>query len=126
MSEFFKVAKEGAVPEGEGRAFAVEGRMVGVYLLDGEYFAMNDFCPHMGASLASGYVEDHAVSCPWHAWRFSVKDGTWLDNPKIKTDCYPVRVEAGMIEVQIPEKKELPSDESQSDESPSCGGTCNE
>ena len=122
MSKFFKVAKEGAVPEGEGRSFAVEGRMVGVYLLDGEYFAMNDFCPHMGASLASGYVEDHAVSCPWHAWRFSVKDGTWLDNPKIKTDCYPVRVEAGMIEVQIPEKKEEPS----SDETPSCGGTYSE
>lgn len=126
MSKFFKVAKEGAVPEGEGRAFAVEGRMVGVYLLDGEYFAMNDFCPHMGASLASGYVEDHAVSCPWHAWRFSVKDGTWLDNPKIKTDCYPVRLEAGMIEVQIPEKKEEPSDEAASDESPSCGGTCSD
>lgn len=126
MSNFIKVAKEGAVPEGEGRAFAVEGRMVGVYLLDGEYFAMNDFCPHMGASLASGYVEDHAVSCPWHAWRFSVKDGTWLDNPKIKTDCYPVRVEAGMIEVQIPEKKESSSGESTSNESPSCGGTCSE
>ena len=126
MSNFFKVAKEGAVPEGEGRSFAVEGRMVGVYLLDGEYFAMNDFCPHMGASLASGFVEDHAVSCPWHAWRFSVKDGTWLDNPKIKTDCYPVRVEAGMIEVQIPEKKDSSSDESTSDESPSCGGTCSE
>jgi len=122
MSKFFKVAKEGAVPEGEGRAFAVEGRMVGVYLLDGEYFAMNDFCPHMGASLASGYVEDHAVSCPWHAWRFSVKDGTWLDNPKIKTDCYPVRLEAGMIEVQIPEKKAEPP----SEETPSCGGTCGE
>lgn len=126
MSKFFKVAKDGAVPEGEGRVFAVEGRMVGVYLLDGEYFAMNDFCPHMGASLASGYVEDHAVSCPWHAWRFSVKDGTWLDNPKIKTDCYPVRLEAGMIEVQIPEKKDTSSDETPSDESPTCGGTCSE
>ena len=100
--------------------------MVGIYLLDGEYFAMNDFCPHMGASLASGYVEDHAVSCPWHAWRFSVKDGTWLDNPKIKTDCYPVRVEAGMIEVQIHDKKEPTSDEATSDDTPSCGGTCSE
>ena len=105
MSEFFKVAKEGAVPEGEGRAFAVEGRMVGVYLLDGEYFAMNDFCPHMGASLASGYVEDHAVSCPWHAWRFSVKDGTWLDNPRgVKTDSWPVRLEGDSIQVAVPPK----------------------
>lgn len=120
MSKFYKVAKEGAVPEGEGRSFAVEGRMVGVYLLDGEYFAMNDFCPHMGASLASGYVEDHAVSCPWHAWRFSVKDGTWIDNPKIKTDCYAVRRRDGMIEVEIPDRKEQPP----SDESGSCSDTC--
>jgi nitrite reductase (NADH) small subunit len=119
MSQFYKVAKEGAVPEGEGRAFAVEGRMVGVYLLGGEYFALNDFCPHMGASLAGGYVEDHAVSCPWHAWRFSVKDGTWLDNPKIKTDSYPVRVEDGMIEVQFPARKEASSGDA-----PPCSETC--
>ena len=125
MSNFFKVAKEGTVPEGEGRAFAVEGRMVGVYLIDGEHFALNDFCPHMGASLASGYVEDHAVSCPWHAWRFNVKDGTWLDNPRIRTECYTVRVKAGMIEVQIPERKEEASDEP-TEESPSCGGSCGE
>lgn len=109
MSQFHKVAKVGAVPEGEGRAFAVEGRMVGVFLIDGEYFAINDLCPHMGASLASGCVEDGAVMCPWHAWRFSVQDGTWLDNPKIRTDSYPVRVQGEMIEVQFPEKNDGPS-----------------
>lgn len=121
MSKFYQVARQGAVPEGEGRSFAVEGRMVGIYLIDGEYFALNDFCPHMGASLASGYVEDHAVSCPWHAWRFSVKDGTWLDNPKIRTDTYPVRVREGMIEVEIPDRTTPPSDDATS-----CDRACGE
>lgn len=121
MSKYYQVARQGAVPEGEGRSFAVEGRMVGVFLLDGEYFALNDFCPHMGASLASGYVEDHAVSCPWHAWRFSVRDGTWIDNPRIKTDSYPVRLRDGMIEVQIPDRTSPPSDDSAS-----CDKTCGE
>lgn len=105
MSDFFPVAKVGAVPEGEGRAFAVEGRMVGVFLVEGEYFAINDLCPHMGASLSSGHVEGHAVTCPWHAWRYCVKDGTWLDNPRSRTDSYPVRVNRDMIEVQVPAKE---------------------
>lgn len=103
MSHFHTVAQVGDIPEGEGRAFAVEGRMIAVFLVKGEYTAINDFCPHMGASLASGYVEDGAVTCPWHAWRFCVKDGTWLDNPKAKlrSPSYPVRLVGNEIQVQI-------------------------
>ncbi len=103
MPEFFTVARVGDIPAGEGRAFQVEGAIVAVFCIEEEYFAINDFCPHMGASLASGYVENGGVMCPWHAWRFSVKDGTWLDNPngKVKTACYPVRVVGDEIQVGI-------------------------
>lgn len=108
MAEFQTVAKVGDIPEGEGRAFPVSGRMVAIFLSGGEYHAVNDFCPHMGASLAGGYVENGAVTCPWHAWRFCVKDGTWLDNPqaKLRTDCYPVRVLGDEIQVQLPDPPE--------------------
>ena len=106
MSEFHTVARIGDIPEGEGRAFRVEGRMVAVFFVNGEYTAINDFCPHMGASLASGYVEDGAVTCPWHAWRFCVKDGTWLDSPtsKVRCDSFPLRIVGDEIQVQIPER----------------------
>ena len=135
MTEFTTIAKVGAVPEGEGRSFSVAGRMVGVYLLDGEYFAINDLCPHMGASLASGHIEDHAVMCPWHAWRFSVKDGTWLDNPRVKTDAYPIRTEGDNIQVQVPPREEPPTadgsttsdstpDSACDGETPTCDGGC--
>ena len=67
MPEYQTVARVGEIPEGEGRAFAVNGRMIAVFHLAGEYTAINDTCPHMGASLATGYVEDEAVTCPWHA-----------------------------------------------------------
>jgi nitrite reductase (NADH) small subunit/3-phenylpropionate/trans-cinnamate dioxygenase ferredoxin subunit len=104
-AEFQTVARVGDIPAGQGRSYPVNGRMIAVFFVGGEYTAINDFCPHMGASLASGYVEGTAVTCPWHAWRFCVKDGTWLDNPssKVKTDCYPVRVEGDEIQVQVPE-----------------------
>lgn len=103
MSEFHTVAKVGDIPEGQGRSFALGGTMVGVFLSGGRYLAINDFCPHMGASLADGYVENDAVSCPWHAWRFSLVDGTWLDNSKsgIRSACYEVRVEGTEIQVRI-------------------------
>ena len=106
MSEFITVAKVGAVPEGQGRPFTVDGRVVAIFQENGEYFAINDLCPHMGASLCGGHFEDGAVSCPWHAWRFSVKDGTWLDNPKVKTDSYPVRIDGDNIQVQLPPREE--------------------
>ena len=102
MSEFVKVAQVGDIPLGEGRSFPVNGTMVAVFLLEDGYHAINDFCPHMGASLASGHVEDGAVMCPWHAWSFCVKEGTWMDNPKspIRSAVYEVKVEGEDIFVQ--------------------------
>jgi nitrite reductase (NADH) small subunit/3-phenylpropionate/trans-cinnamate dioxygenase ferredoxin subunit len=48
-------------------------------------------------------VEQDAVMCPWHAWRFSLTDGTWLDNSRsgIRTACYEVRVEGDEIQVRV-------------------------
>lgn len=103
MSEFITVAKVGEIPAGEGRAYPISGRMVAVFFVDGKYTAMYDVCPHMGASLATGYVEDGCVSCPWHAWRFSVETGCWMDSPKskIQQEMYEVRVEGPDIQVRL-------------------------
>ena len=113
MAEFQTVARVGDIPAGEGRSFPVNGKLVGVFLIEGEYLAINDLCPHMGASLSAGYVEDHKVMCPWHAWRFDLRDGTWCDNPKVKTDSYEVRVEGDEIQVLVPdpdEPRKVPSE----------------
>ena len=101
MAEFHTVARVGEIPDGEGRSFTVDGRMIAVFNVGGEYSATGDFCPHMGASLASGWVDKGAVTCPWHAWRFCVKDGSWLDAPnsKIRVETYPVRLEGTEIQV---------------------------
>lgn len=100
---FVTVARVGEIAEGQGRAFAVGKRMVAVFLNDGKYFAIDDFCPHQGASLAEGYIDGCAVACPWHHWRFSISDGSWLDNPSISVDTFVVRVVNDQIQVQVPE-----------------------
>ena len=55
-TEFKTVAKVGDIPEGEGRAYDIGDYVVAVFLIDGQYTAIDDMCPHMGASLASGFL----------------------------------------------------------------------
>ena len=104
MPQFVPVAKVGSIDEGKAAAFPVNGRMVAVFNVAGEYYALNDFCPHMGSPLSDGHIEDGVVSCAWHAWRFKICDGTWCDNPTIKTDSYEVRVVGDEIQVCVPEE----------------------
>ena len=99
------VAKVGEIPAGEGRAFTVRSRRIAVFHAPEGYFAIDDTCPHMGASLAEGYLEDSGVMCPWHAWKFCVKDGTWLDQPKsnIRAESYELRLRGDEIQILLPD-----------------------
>ncbi len=102
-AEYRTVAKVGEIPEGTGRPFEVEGRVIAVFLDEGAYFATDDACPHQGAPLCDGMVFERSVTCAWHGWRFSIEDGRWLDSPKSKMNItvYSVRVEADEIQVLI-------------------------
>lgn len=101
-SNFVTVAKVGDIPEGEGRSFQVGDRLVAVFHHNGGYFAIDDLCPHMGASLGVGYLDaDGIVTCPWHAWRFCVQNGKWADNPRLGVDSFEVRVVGTEIQVRL-------------------------
>ena len=104
MAEFRTVCRVGDISEGEGKTVSVGDKLIAVFLDGGAYFAIDDCCPHMGASLSGGYVENAIVTCPWHAWRFRVTDGTWADNPRIKIGCHQVRVVGDDVQVQIAER----------------------
>ena len=111
MAEFRDVCKVGEVPEGEGKTVSVGDKLVALFCVNGEYRAIDDTCPHMGASLGDGYVENGIVTCPWHAWRFRLADGAWADNPRIKIGCYRVRVQGDIIQVQTPDPEPKPQPE---------------
>ena len=92
MSVFENVADLDEIPAGQGMSFALNGRVIGLFHIEGEYYAIDDHCPHMGASLSAGHLEGCVASCPLHAWRFDVRDGTWCDNPRVATDSFDVEV----------------------------------
>jgi len=106
-SKFITVAKKGAIPVGQGATFPLGDRLVAVFNRNGTYHAIDDLCPHMGASLGAGELdEEGVVTCPWHAWRFDVCNGIWCDNPRLKIDAYEVRVEGDEIQVRLQDRGE--------------------
>jgi len=97
--EYVDVAGVDEIPVGGSKAFKVEQRVVAIFNRDGDLFAIDDMCPHMGASLSDGHLDGKEVTCPWHAWSFDICDGSWCDNRTLKIDTFSVRVVGDRIEV---------------------------
>jgi nitrite reductase (NADH) small subunit len=109
MAEFRTVCRVGELQEGEGKTVLVDGKLIALFRHQGQYHAIDDTCPHMGYSLSGGYVEEGVVTCPLHAWRFRLADGTWADNPRLTIGCYPVRIEGEAIQVQPVDRNQKPA-----------------
>ncbi|MFL5328428.1 MAG: Rieske (2Fe-2S) protein [Gemmataceae bacterium] len=107
MSEFVSVCKRSDIPPRGSKTVAVDGKLIAIFDDRGTLCAMDDVCPHMGASLGAGELEEGIVTCPWHGWRFRVCDGTWADNPKIKIPSFEVRIEGEDVLV-CPVKRQFP------------------
>ncbi len=103
MTQRVTVAKTSDIPEGGALVVMVRQKEVAIFRVNGEFHAIDDMCPHMGASLSGGFVEDGCVTCPWHYWRFRLSDGAWADNPKVKTGSYPVHIVGDDVQLELPE-----------------------
>ena len=108
MADFQTVCRVGDLAEGEGTTAQVGTKLIAIFHAQGQYYAIDDVCPHMGASLGGGYVENGVVTCPWHAWRFRLADGAWADSPRVKTGCYAVRVVGDEVQVEVPPPPKRP------------------
>lgn len=64
-----------AIPPGSAKAFPVGRYEVAVFNLDGEYFGLENACPHQGGPLADGWIDGAEVTCPWHGWCFRIRTG---------------------------------------------------
>jgi nitrite reductase (NADH) small subunit/3-phenylpropionate/trans-cinnamate dioxygenase ferredoxin subunit len=101
MAEFQMVCRVADLAPGDARTVEVGKKLIAIFNVDGSYFAIDDVCPHMGAALSDGFVDNGIVTCSWHAWRFRLADGAWVDNPRLKIGCYPVRIEGDAIQVCV-------------------------
>ncbi|MDM9382300.1 aromatic ring-hydroxylating dioxygenase subunit alpha [Chlorogloeopsis sp. ULAP01] len=79
------------------------GRELAIYRgKDGKVVTFDAYCPHMGAHLAEGKVEDNGLRCFFHNWKFDA-DGSCVDVPclgetlPIKLKTWPTAEKYGMI-----------------------------
>ena len=62
MAAFRTVCLVEDVPAGESRMLNLDGQMVGLFNVDGDFRAVSNECPHAGASLAHGTARSTARS----------------------------------------------------------------
>ena len=93
LREFVWVAKTCDFPEGKGRVVNVGHKLVGVFKVDGKFYAVNDVCPHRGGTLSCGAVQDMCVICPAHGMRFDLRTGESADAFGHHVQTYEAKVE---------------------------------
>lgn len=87
---------------------------IGVFNVDGAYYALRNLCPHKLGQLCTGRVsgrvvasappssyrpelriedEGQIIRCPWHLWEFDITTGDCIVDAGMRVKTYPVRVE---------------------------------
>ena len=66
MAKWVRVGRADEVCPGEKKTYEVDGIMVVVVNLGGEYFCVEDVCTHDGGPLGEGDLHDGQLVCPRH------------------------------------------------------------
>ena len=76
-------------------AVTVDGVSVAVFRRGDRLCAIENVCPHAGASLADGVLDGDEVLCPLHGFRFNVTTGACATDPILRVKTFGVVPHAG-------------------------------
>jgi len=82
------------------KVFHAHNKEIAVFNIDGEYFAIDNHCPHKGIGLCDGMVDGYVVSCPGHGWEFDLKTGKGVRMP-VSVNRYNVTIKDGELHIEI-------------------------
>ena len=106
------VATVDEIAPGKSKLVTVKGREIGLFNVNGSFYALANRCPHAGGALCEGAIVGLVQSdgpgkyklarpgeflrCPWHGWEFEIATGqSWCDPKNLKIRQFPVAVEPG-------------------------------
>lgn len=96
------VGKVEAVPAGRGATVKLkDGNEVALFNVGGNFYAIENFCPHKGYPLADSRLYGNVVECDLHGWRFDVTNGTCFTESDCGLERYDVVIEDGMIKIRV-------------------------
>ncbi len=110
----YAVATVDEIPPAGRKIVEVAGRSIGIFNVDGEFFALRNSCPHEGGPLCRGVLSGEVTSdmpgeyrysragqilrCPWHGWEFDIRTGqSWFDPSKVRVRSYEVTIEPAPV-----------------------------
>jgi 3-phenylpropionate/trans-cinnamate dioxygenase ferredoxin subunit len=101
MADFVEAARLDELPPGKSVSITIEGKLVGLFNVDGQIYAIDDICPHTGASLGLGKLNGRIVTCAHHGMKLDVVTRCFPAGTGFAVASYAVLVVAGKIMVSL-------------------------
>jgi ferredoxin-thioredoxin reductase catalytic chain len=95
------VAQLSDLAPGVPRHVKIGKRDIAVVRVDDDVYALSNLCRHAFGPLAEGFTDGFQLMCPWHGWRYDVRDGT-TDHPAADVATFPASVKDGTVFVSVP------------------------
>jgi 3-phenylpropionate/trans-cinnamate dioxygenase ferredoxin subunit len=92
------------IPPPESRAiWRVDGLTIALFIVKGELYAIDDACPHAGASLANGTLDGRTVQCRSHGLRFDLLTGCMQSSRNFGVRAYGIELRDGQPHLVVHE-----------------------
>jgi nitrite reductase (NADH) small subunit len=101
MSRFVRVAGVRECPPGSAGEFVVGERIVALFNVDGQFYALDGICPHQGGPLGKGRLTGCIITCPWHGFQFDVTTGQHLTSKSLVHPRFNVKVDGDDVLVEM-------------------------
>lgn len=108
MEPWHDVAAVTELKEGEGRRVDIHGIPVAIFLHDGNVLAFFGYCAHQKGPLWQGRIVQGYLTCPWHGWQYSTKDGKPPPGFHDGVPFYETKIENGRVLVNVPKNAKCP------------------
>jgi 3-phenylpropionate/trans-cinnamate dioxygenase ferredoxin component len=102
MSDFVRVAKVSEIPDPGKLIAEVEDRLMVLFHVGGQLYALDDVCTHDGGPLGEGQLDGFCIACPRHGAKFDIRDGRALTMPATRpTVAHEVKIEGDDVLVRL-------------------------
>lgn len=98
-----RIAQDRLPPEGGRTYWLLGGRSVAVFNVAGEFYVIEDSCPHQGASLCTGKLDGLSIQCRAHGLRFDLRTGRLASGGALAVTRYPLRREGDEWWLDLPD-----------------------
>lgn len=92
-----QVAFAAECPAGSIQTLEINNVEIALVNYDGQFYALNNRCPHRGGQLGDGHLQGADLICPLHGWDFDVRTGISRYNSLDSVATYEVTVVEGKV-----------------------------